>query len=144
MDIDGRKLNITMASFGEVMEFKKVVSDALREGGIKLDLTGFSFDDMEVGDVGGIIESVLSVATNAQVRACLFKMAKRCRFGQGQTEEQITEDFFEIPENRQYYYPIMMEIARYNLAPFFGKMNSWFSTLQSLTGKFQKPGSQQT
>jgi len=53
-------------------------------------------------------------------------------------KSKVDEDFFEDPEKRKYYYPIMMEVLKINTAPFFGLASSMFSKFEDLKEKFLK------
>lgn len=120
MQINGKELKITPGSLGEVFALKKAISDALREHGVKLDLSGIKFDDdLEVGDIGWIIEMVLGVTTSEAVRDCLFTLGRRASVG----NDKITREYFDDPERWQHYYAIMLEIAKVNLSPFFKGLN---------------------
>lgn len=140
MEVNGKQLKVTVSSFSETMELMKVLSDSMKEGGITFSLSGFKFEgDIEIGDIGPVVEAALSVATSSEVREALFKCAKRALIG----DNKVDKDFFENPDNRQYYFPVMIEIARVNLAPFFGILNSWSASLSGLKDLFQKSESQQ-
>lgn len=137
--IDGTELRITPAGFADVMALKKAISDALRAAGVRLDLSGFSIDTddplkSDLGDVGSIVEMLMSVATDPKVQNCLFKCCERVLYG----EDKIDIDFFDDPGNRVYYYPIMIEVIKINLSPFFSRINSLFTNLPNLTDLFQK------
>ncbi len=137
--IDGTELKITPAGFADVMALKKSISDALREAGVRLDLSGFEIntDDplkSELGDIGSILEMLMSVATDPKVQACLFTCCDRVLYG----EDKVDIDFFEDPGNRVYYYSIMIEVLKTNLSPFFLKLGSLFSNLPNLIEVFQK------
>lgn len=135
MTVNGKELKVTVSSFSDTMQLMKVLSDSMKEGGIKFSMTGFKFEgDIEVGDIGPVIEAALSVATSSEVRDSLFNCAKRALIG----DEKVNLDFFEREENRQFYFPVMIEIARVNLAPFFGILNSWSASLSGLKDLFQK------
>lgn len=134
MQLNGKELKVTSASFGVVFSLKKAISDALKSGGIKIDTSGFDLEKMEVGDIGGIIEMVLSLATDENVQLLLFSCCERVLLG----KDKIDKDFFEPVENRQYYYPIMFEVLKVNLTPFFGQAGSLFQTLPEVKGLFQK------
>lgn len=141
MNIDGKELIITTASFGEVMALKAAIVKALKENGIKVDLSGISFSEedilkTEVGDIGWILEPILTISTDPVIRGLLFKCCERAVFGP--EKGKIDTAFFETPENRKYYYPIMTEVIKINILPFFGFASSLFSKLQSLTDKFLK------
>jgi len=141
MQINGMELKITEGSLEEAFALQKALSDALREKGIKFSLSGIKFDEdifeTEMGnvDIGGIMEMVLSVSTDRRVRECLFALGKRCTIGSGEQSFRITEDFFEKTENRQHYFPIMMEIAKANLSPFFKGLNFGSLIPEVLKGK---------
>ena len=137
--IDGKELIVTPASFAEVMALKEVIAKALKENGIKIDLSSIDISsekisDMEVGEVGWMLEPILTIITDSAIRQHLFKCAERALFG----KDKINADFFEDPENRKYYYPIMMEVIKINISPFFGLASSVFSKLKPLTDKFLK------
>ena len=137
--IDGVELRITPAGFADVMALKKAISDALRVAGVRVDLSGFEINaedpmQSELGDIGSIIEMVMSVATDPKVQTWLFKCCERVLYG----EDKVDLDFFDKPENRQYYYPIMIEVLKTNLSPFFAKVGSLFANLPNLKDLFQK------
>lgn len=137
--IDGKELVVTPASFAEVMSLKGSIVSALKENGVKVDLSSIdlsaeNLNKMELGDVGWILEPILTLATNSTVRNLLFKCSERAMFG----KDKVDSDFFEKPENRKYYYPIMMEVIKINISPFFGLVSSVFSKLEGLTDKFLK------
>jgi len=139
MLIEGKELIITPAGFADVFALKRALALALKKDGINLDLSGFSINtedpmSSEIGDIGSIVESSLEVATDPQVQKWLFKCCERALYGQ----DKINIDFFEIPENRQYYYPIMIEVIKINLLPFFLKLNSLFANLPGISNLIQK------
>ena len=149
MILDGKELNVTPASFFEAMELKGVIAKALKRNGLKIDLSSVDIDfkdfDLEninidgidnfkVGDIGWIFEHILTLTTDKSIRDCLFKCAKRALFD----KQKVDPDFFEEVDNRKYYYPIMMEVMKINILPFFGIASSLFSKLQDLTEKFLK------
>ena len=137
--IDGKEINITPASFGVVMSLFYAIARAVKENGIKLDLSSLdlgkeNLTKMEIGDIGWIIEPILSLATDEKVRDLLFDCCKRAIFD----KHKINVEFFEKSGNRKYYFPIMIEVLKVNLSPFFGLASSLFSMLPNLTGFLQK------
>lgn len=141
--INGIELNITPSSFAEVMALKEVIVKKLEENGIKIDLSSVDISsdklsDMEVGEIGWIVEPVLKLATDSEIRKHLFVCAGRALFG----KDKVDADLFEKVENRKYYYPIMMEVLKVNISPFFGLASSVFSNLPGLTDLLQKLKSQ--
>ena len=141
--IDGKELEITPAGFFEVMALKGVIIKALVENGIKIDLSSIDIssdklEDMEAGDIGWVFEPILTLMTDGAIRDRLFKCAERAMFN----KEKVDADFFEKPENRKYYYPIMMEVLKVNISPFFGLASSLFANLPGLKELAQKLKSQ--
>ena len=143
MLIGEKELIITPSSFGQVMALKDPIPKALKENGIKIHLSSIDIspekiEDMEVGEIGWVLEPILTLATDSNVRKHLFKCCERALIG----KDQINQDFFEEPENRKYYYPIMTEVLKVNIAPFFGFASSVFSKLKGMTDKFLKSKSE--
>ncbi len=140
--IDGKELEVTPASFADAMALKEVIAKALKENGIKIDLSSVDIDfnkidKMDAGDVGWILEPVLTLTTDSTIRKQLFKCSERAMFN----KSKVNEDLFEDVENRKYFYPIMMEVLKVNISPFFGLASSSFANLPGLTEVFQKLGS---
>ena len=128
--INGQDFIITPGSFEEAMRLKDAVSKAITRQGIRLDLSGLDGGDImntPVEKVGGIIENVLAVDSDPEVRVALFSCAARATYGKDR--EKITVDFFEPVERRELYYPIMVEVLKVNLGPFFKNLLSKFETL---------------
>ena len=143
MQIDGKELLITPASFRDAMALKKAIADALRKNGIKIDVAGVSVDEenplaTEIGSetIGNLIENAMAVATDPKVGECLFTCCESVVFGP--KREKINEEYFDKPENRRYYYPIMIEVIKANLGPFFKSLGSVLSDRGGLMSKFLK------
>ena len=136
--IDGKELRVTPAGFADVMALQESISAALLKVGVKIDLSGFTFtkdaESTEMGDIGGFLEMILSVSTDPTVRNHLFKCCEKALFD----KDKVNIDFFEKPDNRQFYYPIMIEVLKINLSPFFDRISSMFANLPGLTEFFQK------
>lgn len=127
--INGSELKITLGSFSEAMSLQKAIGRALR--GMKLDLPDSAKADLSPDAIGDILGAVLNVATSDDVEAALFSCAGRCLIG----TEKVDRDYFERPENRQNYYPIMIEIIKANCGPFIKGLGSSFGGLGQLLGK---------
>ena len=140
--IDGKELIVTPASFPEAMALKEIIAKALKKNGTKFDLSSvdiknIDLDNIEntnIGDIGWILEHIMTLGTDSSIRNILFKCAERALFD----KEKVNEDFFEKVENRKYYYPIMAEVIKVNISPFFGLASSLFSKLGDLKEKFLK------
>ena len=142
MDLNGKELIVQPSSFRNVMDLKRVISKALRADGITLDLKEITIDekDFKKSDIGketlgSLIENLLAIVTDENVENALFKCCEKVVM---LDKELIDLSFFEKVENRQYYYPIMLEVLKVNLMPFFEKISSMFSGVGELMQKFQK------
>ena len=137
MEIDGRELIITPASFQEAMDLKRAVANALtsRPGG--LGLTGIQIDEKEPSKTDiptdTILQTVMSVATDPEVIKHLFICAKHAIL----EKEAINKEFFEDVQHRGHFYQIMFEIVKVNLSPFFANLSSLFEGLKKKLTNFQ-------
>lgn len=126
-DIGGKELRVTPASLGVAFQLKKAISDAILKAGVKLNLGEFlgkisdleKLDTNDVGNIGWVLEIALSVSTDENVREVLFKCGEKSVHG----ESKVTKEYFEPIENRQFYFPIMIELIKANLSPFFKFLN---------------------
>lgn len=116
------KIDIRVAPWAESVELKNAITGALAEKGIDLaglDLKGLGA--MEIEDfLSPLINIVLTIDSNMRVQNALANCMKRCSYN----GEMITEETFENVEAREYYYPIIVDILKVNLAPFFKRLLS--------------------
>lgn len=144
MDLAGKNLRITPASFAGALELQAAVAEALK--GTKLDLGGLTNATMEsdVSDLAGPLETlagmVLSVITSKRVENALFDCCKTVLWG----EDKVDRDFFEDIEHRELYFPIMTEVVKANLGPFFKRLGSLFGGAEDLLSGFLKSKSKPT
>ena len=134
MNINGKELMVTPGSFAEAMALQKAIGRALK--GTKLDLPGDSLTELDPDSFGDIIGAVLGVATSDEVEAALFGCAARAVYGPDKL--RVDRDFFEEVANRELYYPIMVEIIKVNVGPFFKGLASKFGALAGKLGGSQK------
>jgi hypothetical protein len=138
MELDGKALRITPASFANAMELQTAVAEALK--GTKLDLSGLAGAGLDseiedlAGPIGTMVSGVLSVITSKRVENALFECCKTALIG----DDKITRDFFEDPEKRELYYPIMTEVVKVNLGPFFKRLGSLFGGAEGMLSAFLK------
>ena len=119
MKIGNKELRITPSSFEEALDLKDAVENSIKSGKIKIDAKVNNEDLLktELGDetLGSIFNAVLAIDSSKEVRNNLFICSERALLG----EDKIDRAFFEKVENREFYYPIMFEILKVNLTPFF-------------------------
>lgn len=142
--LNGKRLLITPASFDDAMELQDAVGESLK--GTKVNLKGVagltgdsgSLLDADVGELSGPVETiagmVLSVVTSRRVKDALFKCAEKAILG----NDKVNRDFFENVENRELYYPIMTEVLKVNLGPFFKRIGLLFGGQGNLLSDFLK------
>lgn len=132
MQINGEELRITPASFAEAVALQRAVGAAIKGSNISLP------EDANIGDasinISEIMDLVISVGISPEVEEAVFVCAKRALLG----TKKIDREFFETVENREHYYPIMLEVARVNLSPFFKNLASMFTGLGLIGTKSQK------
>jgi hypothetical protein len=130
MQLNGKELKITPASFADAMALQKAIGRAVK--GTRFSMPSIVTDaggkvDLEKSDLdlSGLIDLVLGAAVSDDVQACLFACSARALLG----VDKIDADFFEKVENRELYYPIMVEIIRVNVGPFLKGLASKFGAL---------------
>lgn len=138
--LEGKRLLITPASFEDAMDLQEAVADSLK--GSRLDfkgLNGLAGDNLmetDLQELSGPIETIvgmaLSVITSKRVKASLFKCCERVVYG----DSKVDRDFFESVENRELYYPIMTEVVKVNLGPFFKRLGLLFGGQGNLLSRF--------
>lgn len=137
--IEGKTLEITPATFQESMTLVKALADAVKGDGVRFDMSTFTIDfdnveNSEFGEMGGVIDSALSVVSDEGLRSALFACAERCMYD----KKKINIDFFENVDNRSLYFPIMGAILKEVLGPFLGKLSSPSIVPTGWIGKFLK------
>lgn len=137
VDIDGRELKIQESSFINAMALKHNLGKVLniKELDLNLDIDDPLKTDISTETIGGMLENMISVATDPNIMKSLFKCCEKVVF---LDDEIINESFFNKKENRGLYYPIMLEVLKVNILPFFEKISSMFTGVSGLMGKLQK------
>lgn len=145
MKVAGHELSITPATWAEATALKTAVANALKRskldlsglemGGLKEDLANLGEDASEIdlgrmsGPVNSLVSLICNLETSDDVRSALFTCAARTNITIGAERFKVTEDFFEKMEHRELYYPIMIEVLKFNLSPFFKNLGSMFPGL---------------
>lgn len=111
-----KKFRIQVGSLLDCTVLKLAVIKALKAEGVKIDLSGWKAG--EVGDISFLTNAALGVLGDEKIEKALYALGKNCLIGEDENAVKISEEFFEPPENRKYYYPVMAKILTENLAPF--------------------------
>jgi len=145
MELNGKRFIVQPAGFEDADELQTAIMEGLK--GSKIDLSGLSealaegenILEADIGKMSGPIESIigmaLSVCTSKRVKQALFKCCDKIVLV---GDENVNREFFENVDNRELYYPIMMEVVKVNLGPFFKRIGSLFGGPGSLITAFLK------
>jgi hypothetical protein len=117
MGFDKKKLQITKATFDDAFDLQDAISRAVK--GNRLNVPEGMESDI---DVSSFLDAALSTISSRDVRDCLFRCAERALYD----NQKINKDFFEKEDNRELYYPIMIEIVKENVGPFITGLLSSF------------------
>jgi len=117
VSINGIPLYITPASFQDASELRNAFLEAIQKTNV--DNLGSNFFNLEFSQeaILPFIKGIISIATSERMENALFKCCEKVLFGDQKVK--INRDFFEDVDNREYYYKIMLEVAKANLIPFF-------------------------
>jgi hypothetical protein len=110
IEIEGKYLKIKYCSFGDFLDLKRAALSNLK---IKLDSSFFS-RKLDGSLLAELAEPLLGLLGNREFDEVLFKLALSCSFD----DRRITKDFFEDPQHRRYYFPLMTNILLENLKVF--------------------------
>lgn len=129
VSVSGGTLHIQASKFRKATALKKSVFDALKDNGVNIGLSDITINEKDIfksdisdGAISKMIGLVLSVGASDEIERALFNCCDGVVMW-GSDKEIINEEFFDDPENRKYYYPIMMEVAKVNLMPFFAGLS---------------------
>jgi hypothetical protein len=128
MKIGGKELRITLANFQTGIDLQRAFGQSLIEGKLNLEGISLNKEDVLKTDISGnslssIISTLISIGISEKFESCIFECAKSCLWG----NDKVDRDLFEKVENREFYYPIMIEIAIVNLSPFAKGLLSMFT-----------------
>ena len=135
------ELRITPASWANAVGLQKALGRAIKEANLSFDVGDFKKLDQAVEKLlPTMANGLLAVITSDEVESALFKCAEKALVG----NEKVDRDFFEKIENRQHYFPIMIEIIKVNVGPFFKTLSSMFPDLGGKVLNILKQDSQTT
>ena len=139
-----KRFRIQVGSLFDCSALKLALIRALKAEGIKIDLSGWSLDDGEIGDIGFIVNAALGLLGDEGLEKALMTLGeKNCLIGEEENAVKVNNEFFEPVENRKYFYPVMGMILKENLAPFFDGLSLGSFLPSDLIEKVQKLTSQQ-
>ena len=141
MIIGNSELRINPASLANAFALQKALGRALKDANLSFDVGDFKKLDQAVEKLlPTLANGLLAVITSDEVEAALFRCAEKALLG----DKKVDRDFFEDVENRQYYFPIMIEVIKVNVGPFFKTLSSMFPDLGGKVLDILKQDSQTT
>jgi hypothetical protein len=131
MGFDKAKLKISMASFRDATALKNALALALKGNGLKLP----DSVESEGLEVDTLIDSMMSVIADDKIMDTLFQCSKKALYN----DNKVDEDFFDkSEENRELYFPIMIEVIKKNVGPFVKGLLSSFGEVGGKLKNFLK------
>lgn len=118
---DKKAFKITPSSYQEARKLERILAKVLADSSIDIKDTSDS-PEMFMGE---LIKSVLHLLISEELEEALFVCSKKAAYN----SEKITVEFFDKPENRELYYPIMIEVMKVNVLPFIKGLSSQFKAL---------------
>ncbi len=130
MKYNKTKLQVTPSSFRDALQLEKAIASAISSSSLKISFDSLDTKNLanaEISDdtLGEVIKTMLTVVVDDSVEKTLFDCAKKANYD----KVKIDEDFFEDVENRELYFPIMIEIVKVNVGPFVKSLFSQFGGL---------------
>lgn len=123
----GAVLVITPAAFWEAVELNDAVMECFKNMPPEKKITEI-----------GMIETFMSVATSATVRAALRRAFARCTYD----GQKIDDELFDAPNYsdriRKDFYTLCGQVVKANCEPFFVETFSELGTLFGMTSNTQK------
>lgn len=121
---NGALLTVSLAPFGDATRLLKAIA---RE----LTLVAFDLGDLDLKEISGrdinvLKNAVFQLIQSDAVESAVMKCAEKCLYN----GERITGETFSKEADRPAYLPVVWEVIKVNLSPFFEGLN-----LSSLTEK---------
>ena len=124
---NGSKADIKILPFQEAIELKNVLFKSIADSKISMNsLKGIQTDTLiTIELIEPLVNSVLFVDSNPKFNEVLMKCLGRCLYN----GVKITYQTFEEIESREHYYPIVIELIKVNIIPFFKGLASRLQAL---------------
>lgn len=118
MKFDKTKLQITPTDFDTAKDFERALAKALAASPMNIVLDNINAKNIfnskiSTNAAGEIIKSCLHLIISKEVEEMFFKCAERALYD----KEKVDKEFFE--KERSFYYPILFELIKVNVLPFF-------------------------
>ena len=126
----GAMLELKTASFSAGMKLFKAIAAELK--GVDVDLGGLDLKEVGSKDINSLKNVILQLLASEQIEAAFFECAKKSLHN-GQS---IVRQTFEPETARGDYLPVVWEVVKFNIAPFFSGLD-----LSSLTKSKPAPPS---
>lgn len=124
----GAKIEMSLVDFSTGFDLVKAGLKAIRQGGIKSKIPDTiqisEMMDMDIKSISGIVDAIIDISTSKEVEDLIFKCMERCTYELKGNTDRISRDTFEPEERRRDFFPIAIEVVKYNVSPFFKDLPS--------------------
>lgn len=117
----GATLVVAPAPFGDAMALKNAIFSELKKTGVDLKTLDFK-QNVTPELINSLTKTVLTIDSSSKVSEALYKCASRCLYN----DRQVNTELFKNTDYWEDYYPIMIEVMKVNLTPFFKGLLSSF------------------
>lgn len=119
---NGALLTVSLAPFADANRLLKAIARELAQ--VNFDLGDLDLKEISGKDINVLKNAVFQLIQSDLVEAAVLKCAEKCLYN----NQRITADTFKEESDRQAYLPVVWEVMKANLSPFFAGLN-----LSSLT-----------
>lgn len=128
----GAKLQIQLASFAHGTRLLKTVAATLAS--VEIDFEMSDLKDIGSKDINSLKNVLLALVASEGVERDLLECAKKCLYN----DQRIVTDTFEPEAARGDYLPVLVEVIKANLRPFFSGLDLSSLTSSKPTSSDQK------
>jgi hypothetical protein len=119
---NGALLTVSLAPFTDANRLLKAIARELAQ--VNFDLGDLDLKEISGKDINVLKNAVFQLLQSDAVETAVMKCAEKCLYN----NERITSETFSKEDDRPAYLPVVWEVMKANLSPFFAGLN-----LSSLT-----------
>lgn len=124
---NGALLTVSVASFSDANRLLKAIARELVR--VDFDLGDLDLEKISGKDINVLKNAAFQLLQSDAVESAVMKCAEKCLYN----NERITVDTFNKPDDRAAYLPVVWEVMKANLSPFFAGLSLSLLTKESPT-----------
>lgn len=128
---NGALLTVSLAPFADANRLLKAIARELAQ--VNFDLGDLDLKEISGKDINVLKNAVFQLVQSDAVETAVMKCAEKCLYN----NERITSDTFSKEADRPAYLPVVWEVMKANLSPFFEGLN--LSSLTSASPPTSEP-----